>query len=269
MILRCVCWSIFLCLVLGPAVEAQVTVDDQGYQNVLISFAPSIPYAKGKETVEKIRNLLERTSNILHKAIGIPIASATFLLPPSWSTETWTDIKVTPASPEQTARRSDIRLDGTEDSPFINQPVALQHGGCGVPGHQIILNLNSIGGVLKYPEDKLIAREWLKYRYGVFEENGFFYDPLYPTYYRVPGNPEIRITDCTNSKITYVFKEPIIFDACDMNLVGRFGFCRAHPDEKSAANVTSSLMYFHTDLPNVSMPNWPIQTLEDDTEYCI
>ncbi|CAL1297327.1 unnamed protein product [Larinioides sclopetarius] len=251
MILRCICWSIFLCLALWPEVKAQVTVDGQGYQNVRISFAPNVPSEDGKEIVDEIKDLLESTSNVLKKAIGIPIASATFLLPSSWPTETWKDITVTPASSEQIARKSDIRLEGTEDSPFSKQPVALQHGGCGVPGHQIILNLNFIGVFPNYPEGKLFAREWLKYRYGVFEENGFKDDPLYPAYYRIPGKSEIRITECTNSKVTYVFKQPILGEVCDMNTVSFFSYCKAYPDEKSSVNVTSSLMYFHEYLPKM------------------
>ncbi|GBO23438.1 hypothetical protein AVEN_237-1, partial [Araneus ventricosus] len=97
-------------------------------------------------------DLLKLTSSALHTAIGIPIASATFLLPPSWPTQTWEDITVTPASSEQTARRSDISVDAAEHSPFGKQPVALQHGGCGVAGHQITLPLDFVSSTEEYPK---------------------------------------------------------------------------------------------------------------------
>ncbi|GBM59045.1 hypothetical protein AVEN_7424-1 [Araneus ventricosus] len=98
---------------------------------------------------------------------------------------------------------------------------------------------------------KLLAREWLKYRYGVFEENGFKTDLLYPAYCTIPGKSEIRITDCTNSNIPYIFKNPTSGEVCDMDLVRASGFCRTAVDEESAANVTSSLMYFHKDIPKM------------------
>ncbi|GBM59039.1 hypothetical protein AVEN_7419-1 [Araneus ventricosus] len=84
--------------------------------------AVSIPGSEELEVlslscIEIVQDLLKNTSSVLHTAIGIPIASATFLLPPSWPTETWEDITVTPAQREQTERRSNIRVDGSEDSP--------------------------------------------------------------------------------------------------------------------------------------------------------
>ncbi|GBM25180.1 hypothetical protein AVEN_130886-1, partial [Araneus ventricosus] len=72
----------------------------------------------------------------------------------------------------------------------------------------------------------------------------------YPDYYRIPGSSETRITECTNSEVTYIFKKPVVDEVCDMEAEGNFGYCRAHPDEESAANVTSSLMYLHKDLKN-------------------
>ncbi|CAL1270830.1 unnamed protein product [Larinioides sclopetarius] len=254
MILRYVCWSIFLCLTFRKTAKAQVQVDEQGYQNVLISFAPNVPSENGKEFVQHIQDILESTSKVLHTAIGIRIASVTFLLPPSWSTETWEDIIVSPASPEQAETKPDIRVDATVGSPFGKQPVALQHGGCGVAGHQITLPLDFVSSTVGYPKGKLLAREWLKYRYGVFDENGFSGDPLYPDYYRIPGSSEIRITECTNSEVTYTFKkqdETGDGEICDMKSEDYFGHCTSHPDKESAANVTSSLMYFHEDLPNM------------------
>jgi hypothetical protein len=53
-----------------------------------------------------------------------------------------------------------------------------------------------------------MVREWAKYRYGVFEENGYPGDPLYPSFYRsyldadsdgFVGSDEVpRPTTCTN-----------------------------------------------------------------------
>ncbi|XP_055931790.1 calcium-activated chloride channel regulator 2-like isoform X2 [Argiope bruennichi] len=251
MILRYVVWSIFMCLVLLPIVKAEVQVDDQGYQNVLISFAPNVPSENGKEFILAIQDLVQNTSNVLRTAVGIRIAAVTFVLPLSWPVETWENITITPASSEQTKRKPDISVDATELSPFGTKPVTLQHGGCGVGGHQIILPLDFLSSTDGYPKDKLLAREWLKYRYGVFDENGFANDNLYPDYYRIPGSSEIRIAECTNSNVTYNFKKPISGDECDMDSAGDFGHCRAHPDAELAINVTSSLMYYHKDLLNM------------------
>lgn len=53
---------------------------------------------------------------------------------------------------------------------------------------------------------KLLAREWLKYRYGVFDENGYDGDELYPSYYLVPGTIDPKITECTHPDVEYYFK---------------------------------------------------------------
>ncbi|GIX67627.1 calcium-activated chloride channel regulator 2 [Caerostris extrusa] len=100
-------------------------------------------------------------------------------------------------------------------------------------------------------DGKLLAREWLKYRYGVFDENGFEDDSMYPDYYRIPGSPDIRVTECTSPEVQYYFKNPATGENCSMDIPAEYGICRVHPDPESTDNVTSSLMYFHEELPNM------------------
>ncbi|GIY43712.1 calcium-activated chloride channel regulator 2 [Caerostris darwini] len=251
MILRFVRWSVTLCLALQLAVNAEVKVVDHAYENVLVSFARNVPNDKDQELIESIKKLFEDTSLALHTAVGIRIGTVTIRLPSTWSISPSEDEVIHPSSEEQAEEKSDILVDATEDSAFGKQPIALQYGGCGVKGHQVTVPLQFLNSSEDYPKGKLLAREWLKYRYGVFDENGFVDDSMYPDYYRVPGSPDIRVTECTSPEVQYYFKNPATGENCSMDIPAEYGICRVHPDPESIDNVTSSLMYFHEELPNM------------------
>ncbi|GFS71638.1 epithelial chloride channel protein [Nephila pilipes] len=245
MMKRILCLCVVACLTILLGVKAEVKVENGAYQDVLLSFAPNVPSDTTQEQIKSLKELLESTSQALYAATGIRIGTVKVRLPSTWHTS-WEGETISLASPEQTEQKPDILVDATEDSAFGKKPIALQHGGCTMPGHQIALPMKFVSSSEDYPKGKLLAREWLKYRYGVFDENGFEGDQMYPEYYRVPGSSDIRITECTNPEVNFYFKNPKTGNNCSMDKPDEFGTCKALPEQD--ANVTSSLMYFHKDL---------------------
>ena len=76
-------------------------------------------------------------------------------------------------------------------------PWTLQARGCGLQGERIniphsflLFNSSELG-----QKSEEMAREWAKYRYGVFEESGFPQDPVYPPRYS-EGNETVVNTGC-------------------------------------------------------------------------
>ncbi|GFX43002.1 calcium-activated chloride channel regulator 2 [Trichonephila clavipes] len=190
--------------------------------------------------------LLEHASQTLYTATGLRIGTVTVRLPSTWNTSALGGESITVASSELTEQKPDILVDATKDNALGKNPIALQYGGCTVSGHQIILPQEFLSSSDEYPKGKLLAREWLKYRYGVFDENGFKGDEMYPEYYQVPGSSEIRITECTSPEVSFYFKNPATGNNCSMDKPDDFNTCKIHPEED--VNVTSSLMYYHEEL---------------------
>jgi calcium-activated chloride channel regulator 4 len=78
----------------------------------------------------------------------------------------------------------------TNDSPvFGSAPYTEQSRGCGQPGDRLLLPQsflaawNATANAWGSP-GRLFVREWAKLRYGIFDEQGFAGDPLYPNFYK-------------------------------------------------------------------------------------
>lgn len=71
---------------------------------------------------------------------------------------------------------SDITI--TEEHPIYRNAIwTEQYGGCGVQGKQIYASHLAFG---YQNAGKEFMQEWIKYRYGVFDETGFLFDAIYP-----------------------------------------------------------------------------------------
>lgn len=99
-------------------------------------------------------------------------ASFDIVLPQKWSDECVKNKIVSNSN----GRASDITITTTNEI-FGDEVWTQQSGGCGEKGDQIFLGYKSLRDE-KLPEQ--IVKEWFKYRYGVFDLNGFENDPLYP-----------------------------------------------------------------------------------------
>lgn len=49
---------------------------------------------------------------------------------------------------------------------------------------------------------RILVKEFAKYRYGVFDEQGYFNDPIYPMCFHDDQNKKVKITGCSDLNIT-------------------------------------------------------------------
>ncbi|KFM75756.1 Epithelial chloride channel protein, partial [Stegodyphus mimosarum] len=249
---------IFLFIFCGT--HAKVTVENGAYKDILVRFSPRVNSENGVMLLEKMKEVLTETSEILGKAVKLKISSVIFLLPRNWDISKLENLTVGKATPKNTVFPPDILVDNVSNSAFGNYPFALQYGGCMVPGRQISIQESFLTNEEDFPKGKLLAREWLKFYFGVFDENGFPDDTMYPLYYKVPGksSSDISITDCTHPAAEYYFKKGE--ENCTLEVNDQNGLpssssseCEIRVREDSRNKVHSSLMYYHRDLTQVDL----------------
>ncbi len=121
------------------------------------------------------------------------LAEVSVRLPPSWSrggvaADCLASRRGSVGQTEAASRGDrghDIVVTADRNPLFGSRPVAKQFGRCGerglrleLPSAGLTANVSLAPGL-----DLALAREWVKYRFGVFEETGFEGDRLYPLHY--------------------------------------------------------------------------------------
>lgn len=239
---------------------AVVVVEDGGYQNILVTFSPDIPKDDQREVLSETKELVKLASGVVYRATGIHFGEVVLLLPYTWGQlEDWSNFEnVTYASANESYYKANIFVENADDTVYGKQPNTLQGGGCGTEGVRMTIPRGFLSSSESTEDDKakLIAREWIRYRYGVFYENGFSDDDSYPLYYSHPGVSDIHVTGCTDKPVNYTFKNSTEKECTlSVDLSGRpankTGTCKFRPkDIGNNRDVSSSLMYLQ-DLPNV------------------
>ena len=91
-------------------------------------------------------------------------------------------------------RNADILI--SEKHPIYGHEIHTQQsGGCGQPGDVIRLPRNFVeksqksnNSIISQSKAKLFVENWMKFRYGIFEEYGFVQDSMYPNLFYSKGN---------------------------------------------------------------------------------
>lgn len=121
------------------------------------------------------QSALKSSSEYLHSALDGRIYYASFdiILPSTWSNDCVTNASVT----NYNGAPSDVTITDTNHI-FGDDLWTQQSSGCGEMGDQIY------SGYKSFTDDDNVAEkfvtEWMKYRYGVFDSNGFENDSIYP-----------------------------------------------------------------------------------------
>ena len=106
-------------------------------------------------------------------------------------------------SRETQAPRGDVLVTSggpAGDSLFGSRPVARQFGQCGSRGRRLELPQRALAAnqSVDAAAGRAMLREWLKYRFGVFEEAGFEGDRIYPLKF-VEGLQELENRGCNDT----------------------------------------------------------------------
>lgn len=121
---------------------------------------------------------------------------------------------------------------------------------------KFIINTTTTDSLLK---SKLLLKEWVKYRFGVFDESGFQYDKMYPLYSTIPGghkNDEMggeeRITSCGATSIHKASSE---YGIRVMNRTAAGTPCglKTNPDTGLPYDSTSGDITLNNNHPDVSI----------------
>lgn len=126
-----------------------------------------------------LQNLLKSSSEHLHSQLNGRMSFASFdvILPSNWwSSDCFTNARSNVNAISYNGAPTDVKITATHKI-FGDELWTLQTGGCGEKGDQIYVGYKSV-------EDEKISEkfvgEWMKYRYGVFDIDGFENDSLYP-----------------------------------------------------------------------------------------
>lgn len=150
--------------------------------------------------------MLTEFSNVLWTTTGgrASLREVTVALPRSWKTGGLTCSLLSPLETSATPNLAHIRV--TSPHPvFGSRPWTQQSQGCGRQGDYIQIG----GDFLRTTTNdsyvyaaRLLVAEWVKFRWGVFEERGYKNDPLYPTSFRDPKTNSPRPNRCSTHSIT-------------------------------------------------------------------
>ncbi|XP_030763099.1 calcium-activated chloride channel regulator 1-like [Sitophilus oryzae] len=203
------------------------------YEELVIKIADNVPESDCRIILENLEGTLTSASQYLFSALDSRayLRSATVLLPSSWP-DSCAPSAVLGASGES----SDITV--LPSGPVHGDMYTQQSLGCGQPGDQIFLNY----ATLHYKNPTLarsLIKEFAMYRYGVFEEQGYFNDPVYPMCYYDDVNKKTKISGCSDLPIS------------------ENGLCHSDSTEFNVTqlvdpNARSSIM-FAAEAPSVSM----------------
>ncbi|KAJ8031459.1 Calcium-activated chloride channel regulator 2 [Holothuria leucospilota] len=151
----------------------EIDINNRGYVNLVVAIGGGVE--ENHNLIEALESVLIDFSRYLHNLTGFYLHNVRILVPESWLPDpnlyepvTW-----------ETFENSDIRIDhiedGDEDDAFAHAPYTNKPSQCGLPGRYIHLTPKFILDptiATHYGEhEKVLAREWAKYRWGVFGES--------------------------------------------------------------------------------------------------
>ncbi|XP_077547803.1 calcium-activated chloride channel regulator 1-like [Haemaphysalis longicornis] len=180
--------AIALLCFLSTASSIKINVADGGYEDILVSVSPDVPY--NESIVENIKALFESSSEFLHKATHgrVYFKKVIIELP-----HTWPKRANARAISESTFTRSDVRVE-LPIAACGDKPSTSQVDGCGYPGDFIHLTPGFLAKTQNMAAQTFPAyvfvHEWAHFRYGVFDEYGR------------PGHSKYPLTYCVGGKVS-------------------------------------------------------------------
>lgn len=137
--------------------------------------------------------MTESSRNIFNLTNGrVLLRDVQLLLPSSWHTD-----QCSPDGAVVGNHRDEADIKIISSHPVLgDQPWTLQFGGCGEQGSNIELPVGFLSkNRTMASKSSTLTREWIKLRFGVFEEDGFHGDNLYPSSF-VEGNSNKSNNGC-------------------------------------------------------------------------
>ncbi|GLV34560.1 hypothetical protein CBL_09041 [Carabus blaptoides fortunei] len=165
------------------------------YEDLVVAIDESVPAGDCQTIVDNLKATLNESSQYLYNALDSRayIRSVTVSLPASWPDSCVAD-PIVAGSGEQ----SDISI--VTRGPSGSRAWTQQSAGCGQPGDQIYITYDSFRSA-EPAMSRTLIKEFAKYRYGVFDEQGYDQDLVYPMCYREDESKPLLVTGCSDSVI--------------------------------------------------------------------
>lgn len=168
---------------------------NRAYDEFVIRVADDVPSDNCRTILDNLQITLTSASQYLFSALDgkAYLRSATVLLPTSWPDSCAPGAVL--AGSGETSDMTVLPKTRTRGDLWTQQSL-----GCGQQGDQIFMAY----GNLEKRDDKLarsLVKEFSMYRYGVFEEQGYFNDPIYPLCYFDDKKKEGKLTGCSDLPI--------------------------------------------------------------------
>ncbi|KAK4311056.1 hypothetical protein Pmani_017435, partial [Petrolisthes manimaculis] len=200
---------------------------NNGYEGLMISFTEFVPHQHCNQLIYGLKTVLKEVSVLLWEWTGgrAYIREVTVALPRTWrmnTTHTCSQLTTTtPVTTTTASTHTHIRVT-TNHPVFGSRPWVQQSQGCGRQGDYIQLgsdflhnnnnnnnnnnngtnihifyNTNTTKPHTSHTQSaRLLLTEWVKFRWGIFEEKGYKDDPLYPLLFRDPTSGVHRPNAC-------------------------------------------------------------------------
>lgn len=179
---------------------------DNGYEGLVVAISDYVPLDHCNRVIHGLKSVLIEFSGVLWAATAgrASLREVMVALPRTWRTDALTCSFLTPLTASAAPTEAHIRVTAAHPV-FGSRPWAQQSQGCGRQGDYIQMG----GDLLRATTNdtyihaaRLLVAEWVKFRWGVFEERGYPDDPLYPPTFRDPKTNVPRPNTCNTHKIT-------------------------------------------------------------------
>ena len=132
-------------------------------------------------------------------------------MPSSWADSECTQNAV--KDDNAASSSADVLIKSADNPIFGSRPWAVQFGGCGEPGLRVELSHSALINKTGEEEIKLgreFLKEFIKFRFGAFEENGFPGDKLYPAFIS-EGEIEVPNRGCNSTSSSSLGNDEVSF----------------------------------------------------------
>ncbi|CAL4184007.1 unnamed protein product [Meganyctiphanes norvegica] len=177
---------------------------DNGYEGLVVSISEDLPQQHCNQILHGLKFVLTEFSGELHKATGgrASLREVTVALPRTWQTDTLSCSLLGPLNSAAVPTSVHLRVSNPHPV-FGANPWVQQSQGCGHHGDFIQLGSDLLRATKNdsyIHAAKMLMGVWPKFRWGVFDEQGYNDDPLYPAFYRDPISGEMRINNCKDEQ---------------------------------------------------------------------
>ncbi|CAL4126820.1 unnamed protein product [Meganyctiphanes norvegica] len=171
-----------------------------GYEGLAITISDSLPQQQCNQIIHGLKAMLSEFSKALHDSTDgrASLRDVTVILPRSWSLKSPTCTLWEPVIISALPTPSHIRV-ASSHPVFGDNPWVQQSQGCGRQGDFIQMGGNLLRATTNSSYSaagRLLLAQWVKFRWGVFDEHGYEGDPLYPASYLDHVTGKLRPNTC-------------------------------------------------------------------------